>query len=593
MKTVSGIPVFNGDAISNAHGVVIGKVFVQESERLGVAERTIPQDKIEDEIKRYRIAVNDARAEIESNRDTTSESLGQNLADIFEAQILILQDPRLLRETENLIRDKTLAAESAVAITHNAQIEIFRKLNNSYIAEKINDIRDIEKRVLRRLLGTRSESLRKLTEPVILLASNLTPSETANLDRNYIKAIVTESGGLGGHTAILAAALEIPCVVGCGNFLDNVKNEDTVIVDAISGLIILNPDEITIQKYQKIIKSGATRIENLDEWQNLEAITLDGTKIDIFANIEFPQETSNALQRGAEGIGLFRTEFLYLTQESDPTENEHFESYKRVAEAMQGKPVVIRTFDFGDDKESDRHSGNVNERNPALGLRGVRLALKRWQLFRTQIRAILRASIYGNIQIMFPLVSTVKEFRQARYSAVKEFMDELEHDEIPYNKKIKIGMMVEVPAAVVMLDHFAEISDFFSIGTNDLTQYVMASDRGNRNVSHLFSSSDPAVLRMIHAAVNIANQTQKPISLCGQLGGDPMKLAILLGIGLKSISCTPSSIPRIKQICRRINIDDCKRIAEKVLQFSNAADVQDYTIREMIKLIPDLMAKVI
>ncbi|MDR2346106.1 MAG: phosphoenolpyruvate--protein phosphotransferase [Planctomycetaceae bacterium] len=592
MKTVSGIPVFNGGAVDNAFGIVIGRVFVQESERLGIEERIIPTDEIENEIIRYKTAVNDTRIEIESNRDTTLESLGRNFADIFEAQIHILQDPRLLRETENLIRTKSLAAESAVAITHNAQIEIFRKLNNTYIAEKINDIRDIEKRVLRYLLGTRSESLRKLTEPVILLASNLTPSETANLDRNFVKAVVTESGGLGGHTAILAAALEIPCIVGCGNFLENIKNGDIVIVDAISGLLILSPDDSTIKKYQKIIDSSSARIENLDELRDAEAITLDGTKIEILANIEFPQEADNAIQRGASGIGLFRTEFLYLTQESEPTEDEHFGSYKRVAEVMDGKPVVIRTFDFGDDKESNKHGESTPERNPALGLRGIRLALKRWQLFRTQIRAILRASIYGNIQIMFPLVSTVKEFRQARYTAVKEFMDELEHDGIPYNKEIKIGMMVEVPAAVVMLDHFAEIADFFSIGTNDLTQYVLASDRGNRHVSHLFSSSDPAVLRMIHSAVKIADQTETPISLCGQLGGDPMRLAILLGLGLRSISCTPSSIPRIKKICRRIMIADCKRIAEKSLQFSNASDVQDYAIREMINIIPDLMNKI-
>ncbi|MDR1479352.1 MAG: phosphoenolpyruvate--protein phosphotransferase [Planctomycetaceae bacterium] len=592
MKTVSGIPVFNGDAIGNTHGIAIGKVFVQESERLNVGERTILPEQIDEEIERYKLAVNASYDEIASNRDNVLGSLGQNFADIFEAQILILQDPRMLREIKNLISSRSLAAESAVVIAHNAQIEIFRKLDNSYIAEKINDIRDIEKRILRHLLGTRSESLRKLTEPVILLASNLTPSETANLDRNFIKAIVTESGGFGGHTAILASALEIPCVVGCGSFLGNVQNGDTVVVDAISGLLILNPDDITVQKYQKIIDAGSSRIENLDELRDVDAVTADGAKITIMANIEFPHEADNAIQRGAEGIGLFRTEFLYFTQESDPTEDEHFASYKKVAETMKGKPVIIRTFDFGDDKESDRHGAFAPERNPALGLRGIRLALKRWQLFRTQIRAILRASVYGNVQIMFPLVSTVKEFRQARYSAVKEFMDELEHDGIPYNDKIKIGMMVEVPAAVVMLDHFAEISDFFSIGTNDLTQYVMASDRGNRNVSHLFSSSDPAVLRMIHSAVRVAGQTSTPISLCGQIGGDPMRIAILLGLGLRSISCTPSSIPRIKQICRRIAIADCEKIAEKILLFSNAADVKDYTIREMINLVPEFMNKV-
>lgn len=579
MKIVHGIPV--------SSGIVFGQAFVQETEGFRIPEQFIDAETWESEIKRFHQAVEGAKSEIILNRDSTHTALGRTFADIFEAQLQILLDPTLHKGTEEMIRKDHFSAEHAVSVIMEKHMNILRKLENSYISEKVNDLQDIEKRLLRHLLGERKETLAILSAPVILLASNLTPGETANLDRQFVKAIVTEAGGAGGHTAILAAALEIPCIVGTGGFLRDVSGGDPLIVDAESGTVIIRPDEKTTEKYRRIVVSNESKVENLDSFRDVQAVTADGTRIEIHANIEFPHEVGNVLQRGADGIGLFRTEFLYLMQRHDPSEEEHFGVYKEVAEEMGGKPVVIRTFDFGDDK-ADKQHGAMQEHNPALGLRGIRLALKRWDLFRIQLRAILRASVYGDIRVMFPMISTVKEFRQARRSTLNEIMDELDHEGIPYNKNIPVGMMVEVPAAVVMLDHFAEDADFFSIGTNDLVQYTMAVDRGNRNVNHLFNAEDPAVLRLIRRAVLISNREAVPLSLCGQMGGNPHQVVILLGLGMRSISCAPSSIPRVKQICRRLTLENCQAIAQKVLRCSDARDVKDYVRNKLRKLAPDI-----
>lgn len=575
-----GIPV--------SPGIVVGEAFVQESEGFRIPVQYIEAGVLETEIQRFHHAIDRAKEEIILNRDSTKGALGQAFAEIFEAQLQILIEPKLIRESETLIREKHFSAEHAVTVVMERHIDIIRRIDNSYIAEKVNDLKDIEKRLLRHLLGEKKESLGVLTAPVILMAGNLTPSETANLDRRFIKAIVTESGGAGGHTAILAAALEIPCVVGTGPFLSSVRGGDTVIVDAKNGTVIVRPDETLSRKYQKLIEMNSSRIESLDSFKDLDAVTTDGTRIQVHANIEFPYETENALQRGADGIGLFRTEFLYLTQTSDPTEEEHFNAYKHVVDTMKGKPVVIRTFDFGDDKFLARHSDSIVEHNPALGLRGIRLALQRWELFRCQLRAILRASAFGDVRVMFPMISTVKEFRQARRSALNEIMDELCEEGIPFNKKIPVGMMVEVPAAVVMLDRFAEDADFFSIGTNDLIQYTMAVDRSNRAVNHLFNAEDPAVLRLIRRTVQISTKEGIPLSLCGQMGSNPHQVVILLGLGLRSISCSPNAIPLVKQICGKLSIENCQAIAQKVLHISDAKDIKDYVANKLRKLVPEL-----
>jgi len=362
-----------------------------------------------------------------------------------------------------------------------------------------------------------------------------------------------------------------------------------MVVDANSGCVILRPNEETLEKYERMRDAESSRIECLDSYRTLPAVTRDGTPITIHANIEFPYEAENALQHGAEGIGLFRTEFLYLVQNEDPTEEEHFSAYKRVAEAMQGKPVTIRTFDFGDDKASDRHN-SVREFNPALGMRGVRLALKRWSLFRCQLRAILRASAYGDIRVMFPMITTVKEFRQAKRTAIQEVMDELREADIPFDPDIKVGMMVEVPAAIVMLDRFSEDADFYSIGTNDLTQYTLAVDRGNSNVNYLFNPDDPAVLRLIWHTVNVAGRHNIPLSLCGQIGSNVYNVVTLIGLGLRTISCAPNTVTRLKQICRHVSLDDCKMIARHAIRMSEAKNIQEYVRNSLYKAAPALFA---
>jgi len=579
MKTFFGIPV--------SPGIAIGKAFVQATEGFRIPEQIIQPDAFEAEVRRFQTAVNLAKDEIIVNRESTKLALGPTFADIFEAQLQILMEPALQGEMENLIRDRFFSAEHAVTVVIRRNMDIFRQIENSYIAEKVNDLRDIEKRLLRLLLGARKETLNQLSSPVILLASNLTPSETANLDKRFILAIVTEQGGAVGHTAILAAALEIPCVVGTGEFLAKVDGGDTLIVDANSGYIVVRPTDETLEKYHRIQSVESSRIVSLDTYRDLPATTTDGTEITIHANIEFPHEAENALQRGATGIGLFRTEFLYMVQEKDPTEEEHFQAYKHVAETMRGQPVIIRTFDFGDDKPLDR-LGNGREFNPALGMRGVRLALKRWSLFRCQLRAILRASIYGDVRLMFPMISTVKEFRQAKRTAVQEIMDELDESGIPFNRDIPVGMMVEVPSAVLMLDRFSEDADFYSIGTNDLTQYTLAVDRGNSSINHLFNADDPAVLRMIWHTVNVANRHAIPVSLCGQVGGNMFNVVTLIGLGLRTISCSPNSIARLKQICRHVSLENCKTIARNAIRMSEAKNIQDYVKNSCQKVAPML-----
>ena len=579
MKTVFGIPV--------SHGIAIGKAFVQATEGFRIPEQTINADAFEAEIRRFQNAVHLAKEEIILNRESTKDALGQTFADIFEAQLQILMEPDFQGEMEALIRSQLFSAEHAVAVVMRKNMDIFRQIENSYIAEKVNDLRDIERRLLRHLLGARKEILNQLSSPVVLVTDNLTPSETANLDKRFIQAIVTEQGGAVGHTAILAAALEIPCVVGTGTFIANVDGGDMIIVDANSGCIITNPNEETLKQYQKIQDAESCRIECLDAYRHLPAITKDGAEITIHANIEFPHEAENAIQRGAEGIGLFRTEFLYLIQDRDPTEEEHFTAYKHVAETMQGRPVVIRTFDFGDDKSSERIN-TAREFNPALGMRGVRLALKRWSLFRCQLRAILRASVHGDIRIMFPMITTVKEFRQAKRTAVQEIMDELREANIPFNQEIHVGMMVEVPSAVVMLDRFSEDADFYSIGTNDLTQYTLAVDRGNSSVNHLFNPDDPAVLRMIWHTVHVSGRHSIPLSLCGQIGSNVFNVVTLIGLGLRTISCSPNSISRLKQICRHVSLEDCKTIARNAIRMSEAKNIQDYVKNSLYKVAPSL-----
>jgi phosphotransferase system enzyme I (PtsI) len=570
--------------IAVSPGVAIGEAMVVDIEGFRIPRRFVSRDAMEDELERLHGAMEAAGQEIEKNRDAISRELGSQYAAIFEAHLQMLRDPRLRSELEGMIRDRHYSPEYAVSRTLRRYAKIFQEVQSSHLAERASDIFDIEKRLLRNLLGRRREELFSITSPVVVLAHNLTPSETANLDRKLVRGFVTEVGGAGSHTAIVAEAMEIPAVVGIGPFLTDVSGGDLVIIDGDNGLVILQPDEETIARYRHEAEQLRTQQARLVELRDLPAETGCGTRINLLGNIEFPYEVDHCMERGADGIGLYRTEFLYLTSEHEPTEEDHLAAYTRVVQTIGGRPVVIRTLDLGADK-LNRGSPLEDERNPFLGLRSIRLSLRDLPLFRTQLRAILRVSALGDVRIMFPLITTLMEFRQAKM-VLSDVMEDLDEHGIPFNRDIPIGMMVETPAAVVMIDHFVEEVDFVSIGTNDLVQYTLAVDRTNKEVAPLYNSCDPAVLRLIDMTVKAARKANIPTNLCGQMSSGVRYTQLLLGMGLRTFSVSPSSIPEIKRVCRLMRIDQCEAVAQRALQMENARDIKNYLREELKKLVP-------
>ena len=575
--------------IAVSPGVAIGDAFVMGAEGFRIPKHFVRKDAVEDELRRFQNALKTAEEEITLNRDSVARELGPKYADIFQAHIQILCDPKLVGEIEDLIREKMFSPEHAVSVTIRKYADIFRRLDSSYLAERIQDIYDIEKRLLRLLLGISREGLNALTAPVLVLASNLSPSETANLNREFVKGFVTELGGPGGHTAILAAALEIPAVVGAGSFLNEVSGGDLVAIDGDNGSIIIRPDEETINHFKKQLQKRTSFVASLDTLREEKAITTDGVKIELLGNIEFPHEATHCLGRGAEGIGLYRTEFLYLGVDKDciPCEEDHYNAYSQVAHAMAGRPVTIRTCDLGADKMPNVARPD-DERNPFLGLRSIRLSLRNVQMFKQQLRAVLRSSVHGQLRIMFPLISSMVELRQSRM-ILADVREELEDEGIPFDKEIPVGMMVEVPAAVIMIDQFAHEVDFFSIGTNDLIQYTLAVDRSNKDVSALFNAEDPSVLRMIQKTIEAADQEKIPVCLCGQMSSNSLYTMLLIGLGLRCFSCSPSSLPEIKKVCRSVDSILCREVAEQALQMDSARDIRSLLRERLRAIVPELV----
>ncbi|HBO42709.1 MAG TPA: phosphoenolpyruvate--protein phosphotransferase [Planctomycetaceae bacterium] len=572
--------------IAVSPGVAIGEALVVDNEGFRIPRRFLARDAVESELERLDKAIAAARKEIAHNRDAVSEELGKKYGAIFEAHLLMLEDSQLHGELEQMIRQRHYSPEYAVSRTLRRYAKVFEKLESRYLAQRANDIFDIEKRLLRHLLGRRREGLGHLTSPAVVLAHNLTPSETANLSREFCLGFVTEVGGLGSHTAIVAEALEIPAVVGTGPFLSEVSGGDLVIIDGDKGLVILHPDEETVARYRHEAEEIRTLAAQLETLRDLPAETNDGVRIKIFGNIEFPYEVDHCINRGADGIGLYRTEFLYLGADSEPDEEVHYQAYCRVAKTMGKRWVTIRTFDMGADKVAHLPDPQ-DERNPFLGLRSIRLALRNLPMFRVQLRAILRASVLGNVQIMFPLVSTLLELRQAKM-VLADVMEDLEERGIAFNRDIPVGMMVEVPAAVMMLDHFTDEVDFLSIGTNDLIQYTLAVDRSNKDVVGLYNASDPAVLRLIDMALEMGAKKSVPVNLCGQMSGNPVYTMLLLGMGLRQFSVTPAAIPEIKKICRSVSIEDCLKVAQRARTMENARDIRSYLKEELRRHVPEL-----
>lgn len=581
MKICQGIGV--------STGIAIGEVMAFDNGKCRIKHRFIEERDTTREIFRLEEAIREAASQIESDRDSVSKELGAEYGHIFGAHLQIISDKKLRNELISHIKNDHFTPEFAVSKIFDRHAERLKNIpGDGGISERANDIYDIQKRVLRRLMGIRRESIANLQYPVILVANTLTPSETCTLSRDNVLAIVTETGGQGSHTAIVASALQIPAVLGVGSFLNEIDDGDKIIVDGKNGTVILDPDEVTIQSYEKQIQRNKTLLEQYSTETEKPSVTRDGVEINVYGNIEFPYEARICLENGAKGIGLYRTEFLYLAESaaSLPSEDVHFEAYKQVIESMNGRVTTIRTFDLGADKLPDLAMSKQIERNPFMGVRSIRLSLRNTRIFRKQLRAILRASAYGKVRVMFPLISTVLEYRQARmiFSDVCEELYELG---VPFDEAIPIGMMVEVPATVIMLDTFVREVDFFSIGTNDLVQYTLAVDRSNEGVGRLYNNEDPALLRLLREAIRVPNMYAKPISLCGQMGSNPIYTMLLLGLGLRDFSVAPQSIPEIKALCRKVSINECTHVAEAALRMETARDVRNYLKAETQKYVGD------
>jgi phosphotransferase system enzyme I (PtsI) len=581
MEIKRGIPV--------SPGVAIGPAMVLDTEWFRIPHRSIEGDRVAEEVARLRQALVAAAAEARENQQTISDKLGRQYGAVFGAHALLIEDANLASEIEALIRDQGYAAEYAVSRVMRRYAKALESLNRGTFATRAADLFDIEKRVLRNLLGHRREQIQQLTEPVIVLAHDLTPSETAALDPGKVYAFATEAGGRASHTAIMAGALEIPAVVGLGKFIIDVSGGDQVIVDGNRGVLILNPDEETLERYEHTRTSFRTFEHQLEQLRSLPAETRDGVRIPLLGNIEFPQEAKHCIDRGADGVGLYRTEFLYLGKRADPTEAEHLDAYLTVLRTMGPQPVVIRTLDLGADKFATNAEPAAEERNPFLGLRSVRLCLRNLTLFKTQMRAILRASAFGDVRIMFPMVSTLLELRHCKM-ILAEVKEDLEEEGIAFNRKMPVGTMIEVPSAAVMAEFLAREVNFFSIGTNDLIQYTLAADRTNENVASLYSAGDPAVLRLIEQVVKAAGKHNVDVNVCGEMSGEPIYTMLLLGLGLRQLSVTPHNIPEIKKIIRSVTIDEAVQVAQEALRMETARDVNNYLREQARRILPEVVS---
>ncbi|MGQ9575514.1 MAG: phosphoenolpyruvate--protein phosphotransferase [Thermoguttaceae bacterium] len=570
------------EGIAVSPGVAVGKALVLSTEGFRIPRRFVTRDSVQSELQRLHKAIEAVSSDIARHRDGVAEQLGDKYAAIYEAHLQMLQDARFRGDLEEMVAQRHYAPEYAVSRKVRECAQVFQRVQS----RNLEDLFDIEKQLLRKLLGRRREELSQLRAPVLILAHNLTPSETAHLDRRFVRGFATEVGGPGSHTAIVAAGMAIPAVVGTGPFLNEVSGGDLVIVDGDKGLVLLRPDEETIARYRHQAKEQRTLAARLEVLRDLPAETSDGVRIELLGNIEFPYEVDDCLARGADGVGLYRTEFLYLGQEQEPGEEEHFQAYCRVVQTMGHRPVTIRTFDLGADKVPHL-PGPEDERNPALGQRSIRLSLRNLPMFRRQLRAILRVSALGDVRIMFPLISTILELRQAKM-VLSDVMEDLTEHKIPFNPRLPVGMMVEVPSVVMMIDRFVEEVDFLSIGTNDLIQYTLAVDRSNKDVVWLYTPSEPAVLKLIAMTVEAARRNSVLVNLCGQMSGNPTYTMLLLGLGLRQLSVPPSAIPEIKRICRSVTIGQCEQVARHALSLEHAREVTSYLRGELQKHLPEL-----
>ncbi len=570
--------------IAVSPGVAIGKALILDREGYRITRTRIDASEREIESGRLRTAITASAAKLAKHREE-SHGLGAQVGDIFSAHQQLLLDPMLQAEWMSGIQDQCLSAEYSISSVLSRYAQAFRQMGSEMMRERVNDIRDVE-RTLLETLGGQPLQVSGGAEPSILLSHDLTPRETASLDRDKILGFCTEVGGPSGHTAIVAQGLEIPAVVGIGHFLHRIESDSMIIVDGFNGRVILDPDEATIGKYEESRRRRVHNAAQLTEIRDLPAETQDGVRVNLLANIEFPNEVASSLARGAEGVGLYRTEFLYLGNEQEPSEDEQYENYRLVIESVSQLPVIMRTLDLGADKVGGFQDFDP-ENNPFLGLRSIRLSLRQPKMFRIQLRAMLRAAVSGKLKIMFPMISTLHELRTARM-VLRQVSDDLREEGVPIPNDIPVGMMVEVPSAVLMLEHFVKEVDFLSIGTNDLVQYTMAVDRGNENVADLYAAHDPAVLRLIKQTVDIANANEVELSVCGEMSSTPATALALIGLGVRALSIPPASIPQIKKAIRSVSLQDCQDLAARAFEFDTAREIDAFLQSRFAELVPEM-----
>lgn len=555
--------------ISASSGIAIGRAVRLSKKGVTIENKRISQP--DEEITRFHTALDRAKADLEALYDQTLAQMGEDKAAIFQAHLMLLQDPVWISEVENYIREEMSNGEYAVDQVTEKYIALFSDMEDEYMRERAADLKDVKNRVLTYLSGAELAGVKEDT-PYILVAHDLTPSDTAQLDRELTLGFATEIGGRTSHSAIMARSLEIPAVVGVTGLFDAIEEGDLLILDGLEGEIYRNPGVETIQKYEEKREKYLRDKEELKKLVDRPTLSRDGHKVELAANIGTPKDVEGVLRNGAEGIGLFRTEFLYMDRDTFPTEEEQLKAYKEVAERMNGRPVVIRTLDIGGDKEVP-YLDMPKEMNPFLGYRAIRLCLDRVELFKTQLRAILRASVYGEIKIMFPMVTNISEVREAK-RILREIEEQFREESIPFADRIEVGIMVETPAAAVIADILAREVDFFSIGTNDLIQYTMAADRMNERVSYLYQPYHPAILRLVKMVIDAAHREGKWAGMCGEMGGDMTAVPILLGLGLDEFSMSATSILPIRQRIGSLSYEEMKQLAAKAIDMESQEEVK-------------------
>lgn len=558
--------------VAASSGIAIGKALVVEKKKIEIQFKKGCNAKEEKE--RFLKAVEVAKEQVNKIKASTEKKLGKDKAAIFDAHLMMLDDPELIGAVNGQIENDKVNAEYALKSTVDMFIGIFEQMDNEYMRERAADVKDIGGRILNILLEISDTSLSEIYEKCIVVAKDLTPSDTAQMDRDMVLGFVTDVGGRTSHSAIMARTLEIPAVVGTQNGTTNIKNGDFVILDGDNGVVIINPEEKIIDEYNKKIDEIIKHKNELVIYKDAESITLDGRLVELAANIGSPKDIPAVLKNGAEGIGLFRTEFLYMDRDTMPTEEEQFQSYKEVLEGMKDKPVIIRTLDIGGDKKLS-YLPIGEEMNPFLGYRAIRICLDRIDIFKIQLRALYRASIFGKLKIMFPMISGLQEILSAK-EIIEEVKQELRNEDIAFSDEVQVGIMIEIPSAAVSSDILAKHVDFFSIGTNDLVQYSLAVDRMNEKISHMYDPYNPAVLRLIKMVIDNGHKEGIMVGMCGEMAGDPSAIPVLLGLGLDEFSMSAASVLNARKLIRGLNYEKAQEIGEKVLNISTSKQIKEY-----------------